>query len=52
MTPRDFGPPTHAPRAHFAGLAAQGHSVALVFGSEDAVAAAQWPTGSTLRAGS
>ena len=34
MTPRDFGPPTHAPREHFAGLAALGHSVALVFGGE------------------
>ena len=34
MTPRDFGPPTHAPRAHFAELAPQGHRVAFVFGSE------------------
>jgi tRNA/rRNA methyltransferase len=34
MTPRDFGPPTVAPRAHFAELAPQGHRVALVFGSE------------------
>ena len=34
MTPRDFGPPTHAPRALFTGLAASGHRVALVFGSE------------------
>lgn len=34
MTPRDFGPPTHAPRAHFAELAAAGHRLALVFGSE------------------
>ena len=34
MTPRDFGPPTHAPREHFAALAPQGHRVALVFGSE------------------
>lgn len=34
MTPRDFGPPTHAPREHFAALAPQCHSVALVFGSE------------------
>jgi tRNA/rRNA methyltransferase len=34
MTPRDFGPPTVAPRAHFAqpGLAAE--SIAFVFGSE------------------
>ena len=41
MTARDFGPPTAAPRAHFAQLAAQAHdaaaplrSVGLVFGSE------------------
>ena len=34
MTPRDFGPPTQAPRTHFPGLAAAGHSVAFVFGSE------------------
>lgn len=34
MTPRDFGPPTHAPREHFAALAPQGHRVAFVFGSE------------------
>lgn len=34
MTPRDFGPPTFAPRAHFAELAPQGHRVAFVFGSE------------------
>jgi tRNA/rRNA methyltransferase len=34
MTPRDFGPPTCAPREHFAGLAAQGHRVAFVFGPE------------------
>ncbi len=34
MTPRDFGPPTFAPREHFAGLAASGHRVALVFGPE------------------
>lgn len=38
MTPRDFGPPTAAPRAHFAALApralAGGERVALVFGSE------------------
>jgi tRNA/rRNA methyltransferase len=34
MTPRDFGPPTRAPRAHFETLAAQPPSVAFVFGSE------------------
>jgi tRNA/rRNA methyltransferase len=34
MTPRDFGPPTFAPRDHFAGLAASRHRVALVFGPE------------------
>lgn len=38
MTPRDFGPPTRAPREHFADLAAdparQGHRVAFVFGPE------------------
>ncbi len=35
MTPRDFGPPTHAPRPLFETLAAQGtQRVALVFGSE------------------
>src|SRR5207249_6111925 len=34
MTPRDFGPPTHAPRALFPELAASGHRVAFVFGSE------------------
>jgi tRNA/rRNA methyltransferase len=34
MTPRDFGPPTHAPRALFAELAPQAHRVAFVFGSE------------------
>ena len=34
MTPRDFGPPTFAPRAHFAALAATSHRVALVFGPE------------------
>jgi len=34
MTPRDFGPPTHAPRDHFAALAASTHRVAFVFGSE------------------
>lgn len=34
MTPRDFGPPTYAPRECFAGLAAEGHRVAFVFGGE------------------
>lgn len=34
MTPRDFGPPTFAPRERFAGLATEGHSVAFVFGGE------------------
>ena len=34
MTPRDFGPPTRAPRAHFDTLATQPPSVAFVFGSE------------------
>ena len=34
MTPRDFGPPTFAPRAHFAPLAESGHRVAFVFGPE------------------
>lgn len=34
MTPRDFGPPTHAPRPLFAELAARQEQVALVFGSE------------------
>jgi len=34
MTPRDFGPPTAAPRAHFAGLAAGPPSIAFVFGGE------------------
>jgi tRNA/rRNA methyltransferase len=34
MTPRDFGPPTHAPRALFGELAASSHRVAFVFGSE------------------
>lgn len=34
MTPRDFGPPTHAPRQLFGSLAAGGHRVAFVFGSE------------------
>lgn len=34
MTPRDFGPPTFAPREHFAPLASTGHSVGFLFGSE------------------
>ena len=34
MTPRDFGPPTVAPRAHLAALAGTAHRVAFVFGSE------------------
>ena len=34
MTPRDFGPPTYAPREHFATMAAGSHHVALVFGPE------------------
>ena len=34
MTPRDFGPPTRAPRAAFAELATTGHRVAFVFGGE------------------
>ncbi len=34
MTPRDFGPATFAPRAHFATLAASPHRVAFVFGPE------------------
>jgi tRNA/rRNA methyltransferase len=34
MTPRDFGPPTFAPRPHFESLAASSHRVALVFGPE------------------
>lgn len=34
MTPRDFGPPTFAPRDHFARLARGADRVALVFGSE------------------
>ena len=34
MTPRDFGPPTLAPRAHFAALAAGRDRVAFVFGPE------------------
>jgi tRNA/rRNA methyltransferase len=34
MTPRDFGPPTVAPRSLFGDLAAGSHRVAFVFGSE------------------
>jgi len=34
MTPRDFGPPTFAPREHLQALAVQGHRVAFVFGRE------------------
>ncbi len=34
MTPRDFGPPTLAPREHFALLAASPQRVAFVFGPE------------------
>ena len=34
MTPRDFGPPTRAPRELFGELAAASHRVAFVFGSE------------------
>jgi tRNA/rRNA methyltransferase len=34
MTPRDFGPPTFAPRAHFEALASTSQRVALVFGPE------------------
>ena len=34
MTPRDFGPATAAPRAHFATLPSHGHRVAFVFGPE------------------
>ena len=34
MTPRDFGPPTAAPRAALPALAAAGHRVGFVFGSE------------------
>lgn len=34
MTPRDFGPPTLAPRVHFADLAPRRERVAFVFGSE------------------
>lgn len=34
MTPRDFGPPTHAPREHLPAVAAAGHRAAFVFGPE------------------
>jgi tRNA/rRNA methyltransferase len=34
MTPRDFGPPTHAPRTLLPTLAAQGQRVGFIFGSE------------------
>lgn len=34
MTPRDFGPPTFAPRERFPALAGEGHCVAFVFGGE------------------
>ena len=34
MTPRDFGPPTHAPRELFATLAPSQQRVAFLFGSE------------------
>ena len=34
MTPRDFGPPTFAPRALFETLAPSEHQLAFVFGSE------------------
>jgi tRNA/rRNA methyltransferase len=34
MTPRDFGPPTFAPRERLPALAADGESVAFVFGGE------------------
>ena len=34
MTPRDFGPPVFAPRERLPALAAQGVTVAFVFGSE------------------
>ena len=34
MTPRDFGPPTFAPRDRFTSLAGEGHRVAFVFGGE------------------
>ncbi|GMV46290.1 MAG: hypothetical protein AMXMBFR66_16880 [Pseudomonadota bacterium] len=34
MTPRDFGPPTYAPRTHLPVLAGQAQRVAFVFGPE------------------
>jgi tRNA/rRNA methyltransferase len=34
MTPRDFGPPNHAPRELFPSLAKGTHRVAFIFGSE------------------
>ena len=34
MTPRDFGPPTFAPREHLGALAPQAQHVAFLFGSE------------------
>lgn len=34
MTPRDFGPPTHAPREHLAAIAPSDHRVAFLFGPE------------------
>jgi len=34
MTPRDFGPPTWAPRNLFASLACRDHRIGFVFGSE------------------
>jgi tRNA/rRNA methyltransferase len=34
MTPRDFGPPTVAPREHLPALATSSHGVAFLFGSE------------------
>jgi tRNA/rRNA methyltransferase len=35
MTPRDFGPPTHAPREHLATLASSAHGgIGFLFGSE------------------
>ena len=34
MTPRDFGPPTFAPREHLPLVARDGHSVGFLFGSE------------------
>jgi tRNA/rRNA methyltransferase len=34
MTPRDFGPPTVSPRAHFESIATERPDIAFVFGSE------------------